>query len=146
MKALLVALLAACSLHVWGQTRFEYLYDNAGNRIKRQIVVLSKAPQLKSGVVQPQEPQPTVESIGRQKVKIYPNPTDGYIRVELEGFDDSKISRFTVQLFTSYGKQLMENVMGASLFEVDMSRYQTGAYILNLLFTDQRLSFKIIKN
>jgi hypothetical protein len=142
-QVLMVLCLMLSSFLALGQTRFEYIYDNAGNRIKRQVITLTKAiPQTKEDSIQ--LVKPVEEVVENVKVKVYPNPTHGQVHVELEG--RAWEPKITVHLLTLYGRILREFERKDSFFDLDLSGYSEGVYILLIAFKEKRCSFKIIKN
>jgi len=73
-----------------------YMYDNAGNRIKRVILLNSSS--LKSTQADsseealdhlPEDEKVIEEDLGSLNIKIYPNPTFGRLRVNLSVIDEN---------------------------------------------------------
>ncbi|WP_080903839.1 hypothetical protein [Parabacteroides sp. Marseille-P3160] len=90
-------------LSVWGQSKVKYSYDNAGNRIKRKIIVSTKsAPESST------EPEYYSEILSEKEFRIYPNPTTGYLKVEVNGWEET--DKGTITLYTLSGQQILRGL------------------------------------
>lgn len=78
--------------------------------------------------------------------KVFPNPTDGIVYVNL-GLKESENIR--LELYTATG-QLLEQVIAqdstSEQFEFDLNMYSMGMYFVKLRVGDQTLVKKIVKN
>jgi len=133
------------SLHGIAQTPnnvVSYAYDNAGNRISRKIVDLSKDP-IPSHVKKAADPVPVEDQLGERKITVYPNPTKGVLAVEINGGDDK--DQLRIVLFNADGKQLVNKKIQSGSTLINMSTYPAAYYILRIQAGDKMTEFKIIK-
>lgn len=129
----------------------EYVYDNAGNRIKRQVIILNVST-LKSGhngakdtsfESQIQDKETIEETLDGLDVKIYPNPTLGRIQVDLTGLDPTLPS--SISIVSSNGAIIERFVPATEINEFDLSLEADGVYILTISVNNQSSQWKIIK-
>lgn len=62
----------------------KYSYDNAGNRIKREIVMKAK-----SSYKETSRTECFSEMLSDKDIRIYPNPTKGRLKIEIAGYENS---------------------------------------------------------
>jgi hypothetical protein len=113
----------------------EYVYDSAGNRTLRRIIVMSssQSEQLRSEKEEDTNPeenevQPAeADVIAGLTVSIYPNPTRGLLVVEVQGGEQDKLP---LALYDSLGKQLINRQIGRGYNRLDLSTCLAGWYIL----------------
>ncbi len=142
---------------VWGQT-VEYQYDAAGNRSlrKKTIIMTPQSGMTKSSVSDEQNAESTEEKtepvraeekhedlLGECKVTIYPNPTKGLVKVEFQNYAD--IKDLQLHLYDSRGRLLQRTGKTTLPFELDLSRYPAGMYILWITAGKEKSEWKIIK-
>jgi hypothetical protein len=119
----------------------QFAYDEAGNRISRTITVTP--PGLRAGEEE-QDATPLVEQLAADlSVKIYPNPTEGFLQMELSGIETGE----TVQLvlFGLNGQVLLQIDTTSMLIPVDLSEHSTGVYVLRLTVRGRSTDYKIVK-
>ena len=130
--------------------RVSYEYDTSGGRTSRKIkeIVL---PQSRSffEVEQPIQEDDIVslEDADVNEVKIYPNPTKGSLTIELTGsvFDIQGAIAPEIALYDASGRQLQNQRTEVSLFQLDLSSYSPGWYLLIIRGGAERQEYKIIK-
>lgn len=86
----IITILLAFPLHLSADT-ISYSYDNAGNRIKQEIVLDTRANSDN------RETAPINIEIDKKSITIYPNPTRGLIKIEIQ--DDDFIDQCNFSLF-----------------------------------------------
>lgn len=123
------------------QNMVSYAYDQAGNRISRKIVLLGSNPEH---VKRNENPAPVEEQLGERKITIYPNPTKGMLRVDINGGDEK--DELSISLFNADGKQLLNKKVEHGVHQVDMSSFPASWYILRVTAGEKMKEFKIIKN
>ena len=84
---LIISILFLLPLIVSSQTIVNYTYDAAGNRIKREIV-LSRSMENTE--------KPLTETLSRQSISIYPNPTAGLLKISISGWETTDKCKFTI--------------------------------------------------
>jgi len=143
MKKLICTLIVLSTIPVFSQT-VKYAYDPDGNRISRTIVLnpMQSAPQNNT---EQEESAPTyVEQIAADlQVRIYPNPTQGLLQVEIIGNDNDNKTQITV--FNQSGKQVFAAKTAGQLTPVDLSGVPAGTYIMHLIIREKSEIYKIIK-
>lgn len=115
------------------QTMVSYVYDSAGNRVSRTIV-LTRA-------INPEEDYFLRETVKGRTVKIYPSET--MVRVVIENYSaDFPIRCF---LYNIQGVLLQSNVDVKSTIVLDMTDYSTGTYVLKVIIGDYSSDWKFVK-
>jgi hypothetical protein len=130
-----------------------YTYDESGNRTSRNVIVLKSASYItqrdSGGIVQTSGSglagETYEENIGKQNIKIYPNPTKGVLLVETEGYEKVAPEKTALYVYSFSGKQLFTKTYLNSSFTVDLSNYPNGIYLLKLILGDTKSEWKIIK-
>ncbi len=116
-----------------------YVYDNAGNRISRTIIISSRAP------VAPQESESSFfqEILSDHTIKIYPNPTKGWLSVEIPGIS----SDFTgeIRLFDANGRVIQQRTVDSRRMDFDLSNVVNGIYFMQIIVDGQTTRWKVIK-
>lgn len=117
----------------------KYSYDNAGNRVKREIVLPQR--NMPDGHVKAKVP--VSEMLGNKNIRIYPNPTSGVLKIEVAGFEDS--DKGNLSIFNLSGQQLLNSDIISTFTELDISSSQKGVYILLINLNGESTTWKIIK-
>jgi len=125
----------------FSQNKVSYAYDAAGNRTNRTIVMQSKS------IAQPDEEtdnnRALSETLNDINVNIYPNPTEGRIRVDIENLPEGET--FNLNLYSLSGHLIVSKKSIASSTEINISGHQKGVYILKIIIGKQQTEWKIIK-
>lgn len=136
-KRFIMLLLAAVPFIAFSQSKVRYSYDNAGNRVKREIVVNTKS------VSDDSTPEYYSEMLAEKDIRIYPNPTRGHLKVEVVGWDSA--DQCLLRLYNSAGQQVLSTRAGSSYTELDISSRSNGLYILHITLNGKETAWKIIK-
>jgi hypothetical protein len=150
-KTLLFMILAFFPHFLYTQT-IHFEYDAAGNRESRTIIlnqlksekdttILSEA-QLKEELAKI-ESQFNSEKLAEGTIKIFPNPTEGELRIKLENISNTE--GINLQLYSPTGSLLQSKQIDSNYTEFDMLSYSPGIYILRISRLDEKLEYKIIK-
>ncbi len=123
------------------QLNYEYDYDNAGNRIKRGIVRLENR-RNDEDRQETHLAQLTDSLFDGNAIRIFPNPTEGIVRLEVEN-GTVQFKRF--RLFDLSGRLIDEGTQKESSLRIDLSGEPNGTYILEVWLEDTQRSYKIIK-
>ena len=136
---LCLSLISICPV-LNSQDKVSYRYDAAGNRISRTIIFSSK-----SSPTPVKEEQPVVysEMLSGIELKIYPNPTEGLLQVEIRNLPKDKPANIWIydlsgKLISSF-KDVGDNV------SIDISSQPAGMYVMRIVAGEQRTEWKIIK-
>lgn len=119
-------------------TNVEFNYDADGNMILRKIIVVPS--NIKGN---PNQDDVISEEIGQQKIKIYPNPTNGIIKLYISEIDDL-LNNYCL-IYSLNGTLLLNKKISGSLTEIDLSTYETGSYLMDIHLGDKISRWKIIK-
>lgn len=138
MKILVLFFVLFCSISGFSQT-MRYSYDDAGNRVLREIV-LSRQRSIES---EKKSEKPIVEKISDKKVKIYPNPTKGELKIEVENWDDKCTGN--IYIYSSNGILIRQYDMVDSMHIADISDEPVGLYILKIYLNKNTMTWRIIK-
>jgi uncharacterized protein (DUF2249 family) len=117
-----------------------FTYDNAGNRIEREVVYYESS--KKSAEIVDIEKE--TEDPDRD-LKVYPNPASNSLYVILNAEAMEEGQRMLI-LFDNLGKQLFQITAGQEVNRIDVSSLTNGTYILRLIYGKKQKEWIIIKN
>lgn len=150
--------LLPCIAHAQQPVEMAFEHDAAGNMVRCYVVRLTQPKANKqtasnaitdvladkpvSQAAAP-EPEPVEVQRGERTVRIYPNPTRGQLRVEVQG----DTQQYTYRLLSMGGALIAQGQHdGGSPLPLDLSAQPDGAYLLQLIWPNDRCTYKIIKN
>lgn len=139
LNGLLVIIALLFSIGVSAQT-ISFEYDDAGNRISRDVIYL-KTTEVDSS--DNRQADVFKEMLGETKVTISPNPNGGRFTVKIEGYDVENPPQ--VYLHSISGIMIYEDRNAVTLTNIDISSRENGTYILSLIIGTERKTWKIIK-
>ena len=118
--------------------RILYTYDAAGNRVvsQREIPFNRQGDGESSKSYQ--------DSLSFSKITIYPNPTQGDLKIEITGtdsFDGSSMGIFSMNGILLYHKERLSAVN-----EIDITDYPDATYLFVIRINGKNSVWKIIKN
>ena len=131
------------------QQNIKFAYDPAGNCISRTIVLYApsrapiEAPQPNTETEEETAPTFIEQLTADLQVKIYPNPTQGFLQVEIIGNEND--NRTQIAVFNQSGQQVIATQSSGQLTSVDMSSFPAGTYILRLSINERIENYTIIK-
>lgn len=114
-----------------------FSYDNAGNRIKREIILQRKF------VTEKTTNEYYSEMLSEKIIRIYPNPTDGMLKVKITGLENREQCVF--KIFNSLGQLIISKQAASSTTDIDISGKPNGTYILQISLNGEKSAWKIIK-
>lgn len=139
MKKKLTMLLICAMPYIASAQSVKYSYDNAGNRIKREIVMKTKSPYEVSTTT-----ECFSEKLSEKEIRIYPNPTKGRLKIEIAGYENS--DRCILRILNVSGQQILSTHANSACTELDISSKANGIYILYISLNNKETTWKIIKN
>ena len=146
----MVIICTLININVFAQTFVRYDYDNAGNRILRQVITippkLSPEDSLQFIVQHPgleENLKGAEENLGDCKVTVFPNPTGGIFTLEINGSFDGNSSMLS--LYSISGTEISNRRQLAKSNKMDISSYPAGSYILKVSLDGLSASWIIIK-
>lgn len=134
MKKLAVFIIVSIGCLALFADTVSYSYDQAGNRIKREIV-------LSQFRMSPSESY--TDMLSDKEVRIYPNPTKGILKVEIDDYEET--AGYSLYLYSTSGKLLLSPEVSSCTY-LDLSGYANGIYILTLELDGSAKTWKIVKN
>ncbi len=153
-----------CLLAAQTQTAYWYDYDATGNRIRFRVVNIPKgstmappADTIDDGItgvydkfisatdemVNRDAPQAYEEMLGSLKVKVYPNPTQGRLKVVIECNDAIQLSQ--LKLVALNGKTLYKTTNLSMETDIDITDQPSGVYLMQVQVNDTVSNWKIVK-
>ena len=126
--------------------QIEYIYDNAGNRVLRQIYVMKSSSnddsQLKNENILAQSLSDTT---GKYDFKLYPNPTRDFLQIETcELF--LELPSKSVLVYDLTGKLLINQQIDERTTQLDFSNFITGNYIVRMLSDGKQIrEWKVVR-
>ena len=111
-------------------------YDNAGNRIKREISAPVSAAPTRSSIA----PSKMLES---DFITIGPNPTTGIVRVEISNFEPN--DKGLLHVFTTSGQIIGRTDILSAVTEIDISSHAAGIYMFVVETEHSNACTRIIK-
>jgi hypothetical protein len=103
-----------------------YYFDGNGNRTA--IVAAPHAPERRKDT---------------SKVKVYPNPTNGFLNVSISSFDNCNYA--DIYVIDGTGNVLSTQKTSSLMTSVNLSSYNQGLYYLRTVMCDQQYTIKIVK-
>jgi hypothetical protein len=144
---LILYALAGFQINLRAQNSISYKYDASVNRTKRLIVHVESMSNSKTKVDTTSEKEGKKEileqSDGTKKIRIYPNPTNGKLTIEILGYGNE--SDIKLNLYKLNGGVLFSNSMINGRNALDISDYPAGVYILKINIGDMVSEWKIVK-
>lgn len=126
------------------QTQYiEYVYDQAGNRTARRIIIKTDSPSNVKRNPNTTDSTLVKDVFGEQMIVIYPNPTQGMLGVEITGGKAEE--KLTIAIFNGQGAVLATMEAKDGINYIDFTNYVNGWYILSVQTGTKRKEYKIIK-
>ncbi|MFO7938969.1 MAG: T9SS type A sorting domain-containing protein [Bacteroidales bacterium] len=147
---IIIALLTVTTAFCYGQ-KVVFGYDKGGNRTTRSYAqtrqpvvqeVIPTSPEGESGNAENNKQKESVQDITEKDVKIYPNPTQGRLRVVIS---QSERPRGTMELFSLTGQRMLSRPVTQFENTLDITEFPAGTYLLRLTMGQQVIDKKIIK-
>jgi len=115
------------------QPGVEYTYDNAGNRIQRNIIVVGGMIQNNGdGVMQQSlEEQLHIEDEGDILFNLYPNPTYADVDITID-YQNVPQQTVTMTLYDVNGKLLENKQVSELRHHISLQNYPVGIYYLRI--------------
>ncbi|MBP1678054.1 MAG: hypothetical protein H6Q20_2613 [Bacteroidetes bacterium] len=116
-----------------------YAYDNAGNRVSRTLDV---GPQ-QAAVRHDNDSVIYHEVLSNKEISLYPNPVKTNLTVNVKGYDSDVNGEYYI--FDIQGKMMLHHKMNSESFQIDMSAYASGNYIMRIVLDGESTTWKVIK-
>lgn len=135
-KLLLFSFLS-CSLGVSAQAKIGFSYDEAGNRVKREIIMSQSQSKAKKRSAS------FSDMVSDRQIKIFPNPTKGVLHVEL--LNNKEQVAGNIAVYSLSGAKITSCPIANNRADVDISFSTSGIYVLRINIGESSSSWKIIK-
>jgi len=148
---------------------FNYSYDSTGNRIKRELIVISNSPPApgnhrgndslgknvgteNQGLSKAGSPESNTGNkpggsyeafIGEKKVSIFPNPTKGELSIVIANFDRFCTGSITISDMS--GKVLFRNSNISASNSLNISGFARGSYVLRVVVNGKNKEYVLVK-
>ncbi|GHU71852.1 hypothetical protein FACS189413_14090 [Bacteroidia bacterium] len=140
MKHIFLYLLFFTTIPLFAQ-EVGYYYDEAGNRTERAIWFTSTT--TTNSLRSSQAISAMEDIVARQAIKIYPNPTDGVLAVEIVDFSGDL--QADLYLFDASGKEILRQLSASAYTTFNISNQPNGVYLLRIMIEGESVTWKIIK-
>ena len=131
----IITALLLTAISTTAQVRFGY--DSAGNRITREIVLQQKS------VPERIDTPMFHEILSEHTVKIYPNPTDGLLTVEISSVQN--VDTWDISVYDISGQIVMKTTVASTIANVDLRNNANGIYLMHIVINGENTTWKIIK-
>ena len=150
LKVLTLALFLCVAVPVSAQV--SYSYDAAGNRITKTITLAKTMKKMvhpdsvemvESATTANFFEEPQNDVVGQAEIKIYPNPTKGALRVDIDEVEFTGSDR--IEVFDGNGRivKVSNSITESNL--IDLSEAKNGIYIMRITIGGESTSWRIIK-
>jgi len=135
---------------LYGQTN-NYTYDENGNRTSRSLIVKRLGTKSLNLPIAGKEEFP-VDSLDNEKVittegelnvNVYPNPNKGLIKIDILNMPIN--AKTEAKLYDLSGTNLMIRKNFDSHYEMDISHFKDGIYILRIQINGSLFNWKVMK-
>jgi YD repeat-containing protein len=120
-------------------TPVSYEYDDAGNLVLRHVVTLGQT-QTSPGNVSKSLGE---DDYGRQKIVIYPNPTQGIFSIGITGLENDKQNFYL--LYDLSGRLIKRSNITSDHTSVDVTWNASGVYLLDVSLGGKISRWKVVK-
>lgn len=137
MKYLFSFFLIAIAFPSFAQTKVRYTYDNAGNRVKRDL-----APMFTGGGDDRNDgsEQPESQALSPEQINVFPNPTLDWLNISLNQPSDAPLN---VELFDPSGRLVRQSQLSGDMLSIDVSDQPSGYYMLFVRAGASYLTWKV---
>ena len=126
----------------FAQDRIKYVYDAAGNRVRREAAVsVQKAMTRRQTVVSEEKTQP--DMLRERSIKIGPNPTDCLLRISISGIGEN--DKCSLDVYTPLGALILTKQVVNGVAEIDISSCSAGVYLIKITVNNSQTTWKIVK-
>lgn len=86
--------------------------------------------------------EPIEDCEGKVDINLYPNPTTGSVKVEVNGLCTGE---YSYSIFNALGQVVSSSQITSSLTEIDLSPFADGLYIVQFISNTTKISKKVYK-
>lgn len=119
-----------------------FSYDASGNRIQRKLIIINCNPL--SQRTNADTTHTTKDTTAQMKAKVFPNPTQDKINIELEETKD--VIESTILLFDVSGKKIYSEITALNRLQIDITGLNAGIYSLKIIRGKNQAAYSVLKN
>jgi hypothetical protein len=134
---ILIQFILSYSLVLAQSSTFTYGYDDAGNRVIRELGPSQTNPN------QPGEKEVYNDYLAGHGINIFPNPSRGKIEIVISNLKDKEQAK--VEIFDLLGEKVFEIKNLNRSNTIDISEKPGGAYIMKIFIDEKSIVWKVIK-
>jgi hypothetical protein len=140
-KIILFSLLISTSVILKSQTTYEYVYDNAGNRVLRHIIVIPPAKSMQAN----KDSAALQENValGEMQINVMPNPTVGRLQINITNLPENAEGGIIVWDLQS--KELLRQEGIYANNPIDLSKQPKGIYLMQIRVGNKKSEWKVVK-
>ena len=121
----------------------QFDYDAAGNCILKYKTIVLPSHIKGSNRSDSTDVAPESEIISDREVVIYPNPTKGALKIEIEGTTPEAPIQY---ILTDLSGKIISGARSADMYYLfDMTSFPSGVYLLRVMIDNKWNTWKIIK-
>ncbi|MDR2836282.1 MAG: T9SS type A sorting domain-containing protein [Bacteroidales bacterium] len=138
-----VWLYANCERLTAQNIKYEYIYDNAGNRIQRGIIAITTSAnnsQLTDTTILSEEK--IVNIVDKITITVYPNPVKENLNIELSEYNENSY----YELLDVNNKIIEKRKIVSNFIAINFETISPGIYILRVYPAKDSKEYKIIKS
>lgn len=140
MKNTILIFIITCISNVLiAQTTFNYTYDNAGNRVLRQVVELRSMQSNNNDSTALQESA----TLGEMQINVMPNPTAGMLQINISNLPANAEGGIT--LWDLQSKEILKQTGIFANNPINLSQQPKGTYLMQIRVGKQRSEWKVVK-
>lgn len=127
-------------LDSYDDSGIEFSYDKHGNRIGRRVILLKSSSASADSV---EQVYPVIEDLTDEyQIVIYPNPTKGELRIDIQGgeFGSGEISIYSLS-----GILLLSTRDVSRSNYLNLTEFSSGAYVMRVMVDGFVSEWKLIK-
>lgn len=145
LKASLVLIFVLVGISTHAASKISYLYDAAGNRITRAIIIqeVIENTVLDSSIKNAHINDSSIVDNAEKEIHIYPNPTQGIVMVDISNMDENAQS--SLVLLDLKGKPIVTRKKLQANNQIDFTNTSSGTYIMRINLDGKNKTYKIIK-
>ena len=118
---------------------FEYSYDDVGNRIQRQYIIIHNPERTGDDTTFTNQEQ----MAAKPSITVFPNPASTEINITIESLEEGNTAE--VHLYDFQGKRLISRQQTKRNDIIDVLSLKSGTYYLEIIKNSERISYKIVK-
>ncbi len=139
-KLILLTVIILSAQLIQAQSYVTYTYDNAGNRLARQTIILKNT---ENNNYKKDKISDVNYIFGKGNITVYPNPVKELLNIQFT--DINTKNDIILQLYDINGKLLQTKKTKNYKTTVNLSSKTAGVYILKVLFGNGKAEFTIVK-